>query len=155
MVGEVSGNWSNGGARAALGGGQTKSTTIDAPRLVAKAGEDMVIPITVQGIERKGIISYEFDLRYDPLVIQPQKNPIDVSGTVSRGLLGAVNAEEPGLLKVAVYGPMPITASGVLLNLRFIAVGTSGLVSPLSWERLMLNEGTPRITTTDGQIELF
>ena len=64
------------------------------------------------------------------------------------------HAEEPGLLRVAVYGPLPIDGNGVLLNLRFNAVGAPGTVSPLTWERIMVNEGTPRTTATDGQVEL-
>ena len=115
----------------------------------------VVIPVTVQGVANKGIISYEFDLRYDPSVIQPQADPVDVAGTVSRGLSVVTNAEEPGLLRVVVYGAMPIDENGVLLNLRFTAVGKPGSVSPLTWERIMFNEGEPRVTTADGQIELF
>jgi hypothetical protein len=53
---------------------------------------------------------------------------------------------------------MPIDApkrgSGVLLNLRFTAVGTPGLLSPLTFERIMFNEGEPQATTIDGQVEL-
>jgi hypothetical protein len=155
LMGEVSGNWNNTGARAAIGGGPTKATTINAPRLVTKVGDEIVVPVEVQGIANKGIISYEFDLRYDPSVIQPATNPVDLAGTVSRGLSIAVNAKEPGLLRVAVYGPVAISSSGVLLNLRFTAVGTAGSISPLTWERIMLNEGSPFLTTTDGQIDLF
>ena len=154
LVGEVSGNWNNTGSRPAIGGGSEKSTVIDAPLLVSPTGDEIVIPIGVKGIANKGIISYEFDLRYDPLVIQPQKNPVDLAGTVSRGLSVVLNAEKPGLLRVAVYGPMPITGNGVLMNLRFTSIGSSGSVSPLTWERIMLNEGSPQIVTTDGQVEL-
>jgi len=87
-------------------------------------------------------------------VIQPQADPVDLAGTVSRGLSVVTNAKEPGLLRVVVYGPMPIDENGVLLNLRFTAVGKSGLVSPLTWERIMFNEGEPAITATDGRVEM-
>ena len=50
---------------------------------------------------------------------------------------------------------MPIDSDGVLLNLRFTAVGKAGSASPLTWERIMFNEGDPRVTVTDGQVELF
>lgn len=155
LVGEVSGNWTNSGARPAVGGGPERSSTINAPRLVTRAGDSIVVPVEVQGIANKGVISYEFELRYDPSVIQPDKNAVDVAGTVSRGLMSVFNAEEPGILRVAVYGPMPISTGGVLLNFRFTAVGTAGMVSPLTWERLMLNEGSPNVITNDGHIELF
>ena len=58
-----------------------------------------------------------------------------MAGTISRGLSVVTNSSEPGLLRVAVYGPMPIDGNGVLLNLRFTAVGKAGSVSPLLFER--------------------
>jgi len=65
------------------------------------------------------------------------------------------NPYEPGLLRVVVYGPMPIDENGVLLNLRFAAVGSAGAVSPLTFEQVMFNEGDIAITITDGRVELF
>lgn len=155
LIGEVSGNWANTGARAAVGGGPERATAINAPSLVTPAGKEVIVPIAVEGVANKGIISYEFDLRYDPLVIQPQVNPIDLAGSVSRGLSVVANTEEPGLLRVAVFGPMPIDGNGVLLNFRFMAIGTPGSASPLTWELIMLNEGSPFVTTANGQVELF
>lgn len=154
LIGEVSGNWNNTGSRAAFGS-TARSINISAPSLVTKIGDEVVVPVGGHGIANKGIISYEFNLRYDPEVIRPDNNAVDLSGTASRGLRAAVNAEVPGLLRVAVYGPMQIDSSGVLFNLKFIAIGEKGAVSPLIWERMMLNEGSPFIKTTDGQIELF
>jgi hypothetical protein len=164
LVGEVSGNWNNTGARA-VGSEQSevkgdsssdepdKSIAVSAARLATPAGHEVIVPVSVDRIADKGIISYEFDLRYDPSIILPQANPVDVVGTTSRGLTAVVNATEPGLLRVAVYGPMPIDRNGELFNLRFIAVGVPGSVSPLIWERIIFNEGSS-MTAADGQVEL-
>ena len=65
------------------GGGPESSAAVNAPHLVTPADSEVVIPISVHGAANKGIISYEFDLRYDPSVIQPQVNPVDLAGTVS------------------------------------------------------------------------
>ena len=51
--------------------------------------------------------------------------------------------------------PAVVEEDGVLLNLRFAAVGAGGSVSPLIFERIMLNEGDPAATTTDGRVELY
>ena len=162
LMGEVSGNWQNTGARPSggehaefeKGGGPVKSIDVYAPHIVANQGNEFIVPVTVDGAANKGIISYEFNLRYDPSVIQPLPDPIDLARTVSRGLSFAANAAEPGILRVAVYGPMPIDADGVLLNLKFAAVGKSGSVSPLSLERLMFNDGERRVSVTDGAVGL-
>ena len=48
---------------------------------------------------------------------------------------------------------MPIDENGLLFNLRFTAVGAPGYVSPLSFERIMSNEGL-RVKATNGHVEL-
>lgn len=170
LMGEVSGNWTNaaprpegpeGGRQLAEGSGQEaegseteRSIAVDLPNMVSAADKEIIVPVNVQGIADKGIISYEFDLRYDPAVIQPFAEPVDVAGTVSRGLSVIVNSTEPGLLRVAVYGALPIDENGVLLNLKFRAIGSLGSVSSLSWERIVFNDGEPAAAITDGVIEL-
>ncbi len=176
LMGEVSGNWQNTGARAANCGSPTvregdrfnvectaltdvRASATDEIRVtlthsVNWTGKEIVVPVVVDGAAEKGIISYEFDLRYDPTVIQPTLDTVDVAGTVSRGLSVVVNSAEPGLLRVAGYGAMPIEENGVLLNLRFTSVGTSGAISPLTWERIIFNDGEPAVMTTDGAVEL-
>ena len=156
LMGDVSGNWGDPSPfRPAVGGGgPERIAAINAPTLVTPADGEVVIPVSVRGTANKGVISYEFDLRYDPSVIQPQPEPVDAAGTISSGLSVMANAETPGLLRVVAYGATPIEGSGLLLNLRFTAVGAPGTVSPLTWERLILNEGTPQTTAADGQVEL-
>lgn len=151
LIGDVSGNWQNTGARP-VNNGPVRGVTVNIPSLVTAADKEVVIPVSVQGAANKGIVSYEFELRYDPSVIQPLPDAVDVSGTVSRGLYVVTNAKEPGILRVVVYGPMPIDKDGVLLNLRFAAVGADGQVSALTFGRIMFNEGEPRVMVTDGQV---
>jgi hypothetical protein len=155
LMGEVSGEWSNSTAlRTAVSGGPERSAAVKLPQVVTTADSELVVPVTVQGAANKGIIAYEFILRYDPLVIQPQADLIEISETVSERLSAVVNAKEPGLIRVAVYGATPIDGSGILMNLRFRAVGALGSVSPITWEQFMFNDGTPRAMVTDGQVEL-
>ena len=167
LMGDVSGNWMNTGARSvdgrqeavsskqlAVGGWPERGIVVGLPDLGTSVGKEIVVPVSVQGIANKNVISYEFDLRYDPSVIQPLSVPVDLKGTISRGLTFVANAEEAGLLRVVVYGAMPIDSDGVLLNLRFAAVGKPGSVSPLTFQRIMFNEGDPGTTATDGHVEL-
>ena len=157
LIGDVTGNWIPSAARAGdsrqLGGSWLESDIeIKAPNIVSRTGDEIIVPVVVDGIADKEIISYEFDLRYDPAVIQPSDNPVDVAGTVSRGLSVVTNNKESGLLRVVVYGAMPIDQNGVLLNLRFKAVGEPGSLSALTFERIMFTEGDSRVTTADGLV---
>lgn len=161
LMGEVSGNWANTGARStgsrqlAVGGRSERSIVLDIPSVAGSVDKEIVVPVNVQSIANKGVISYELDVRYDPSVIQPAGNAIDLRDTSSRGLSVVANATEPGLLRVVVYGPLPISDDGVLLNLRFTAVGLAGAISPLTFERMMFNDGEPRIAAADGSVTLF
>jgi len=153
LIGDVTGNWVPGSARSVVSKQGQSAVFVNLPKVVT-TNNNITIPVTIQGAAKKGIISYEFDLRYDPAVIQPQEDPVDVAGTASRGLFAVANAEEQGLLRVVVYGPMPIDRDGVLLNLRFNALGMAGSVSALTFERITFNEGDPAALATDGQVEL-
>ena len=155
LIGEVTGNWAPSSLRLNRPGPDiNKDIDVAAPALSTPASEAVVIPLNVKGATKKGVISYEFNLRYDPSVIQPQTNPIDLEGTVSQNLMAVANPTVPGLLRVVIYGSMPIAENGVLLNLKFSAVGAVGSVSPLVFERIMFNEGEPQVSATDGQVML-
>ena len=154
LIGDVSGNWVPSSARSDAGRPRHSAVAVNLPEVVTAADNEIIIPVSVKGAANKEIISYEFDLRYDPTVIEPQQDPVDVAGTASRGLFAVSNAEEKGLLRVVMYGPFPIDGNGALLNLRFVAVGSAGLVSPLTFERIIFNEGDPETTVTSGKVEL-
>lgn len=167
LIGDVTGNWNpaihprQGGGLDAESGTQfaddseaMEKITVDLPKLATSAGNEVTVPVRIQGVAGKEVISYEFDLRYDPTVIQPLNEPVDVAKTVSRGLSFVANPYEPGLLRVVLYGAMPIEEDGILLNLRFTSVGTSGAISPLTWERIIFNDGEPTVMTIDGTVEL-
>lgn len=154
LMGDVSGNWSNTGSRPTQASDPEKTVTVRAP-FVTCDQNDILIPISIEGLANKGIISYEFDLEYDPAVILPQRDPIDLVGTQGIGFKLVANTDEPGILKVAAYGSMPIADVDELsLTLRFTAVGTPGAGSPLKWARLMFNEGEPDTVAIDGQVIL-
>jgi uncharacterized delta-60 repeat protein len=160
LIGEVTGNWAPGPLRpvhtrqnAAVGADEA-DIVLGIPEVKASAEKEIIVPVNVHGAAGKEIISYEFDLRYDSSVIQPSKDSVDLAGTSSRGLSAVANASEPGLLRVVVYGALPIDENGVLLNLKFTAVGKPGSVSPLSFERIMFNEGEPRVVVSNGQVGL-
>ncbi len=157
LIGDVSGNWQNTGLRpAGNGGGPLRPVSVILPRIETKSGSEITVPVAIDSTADKGIVSYEFVLRYDPVVIQPLANAVEITGTASRGLSFEVNAREPGVLRVAMYGAFPIKsfdANGILLNLRFTAVGEPGSMSPLTWDRLLLNEGI-RNTAINGRVEI-
>lgn len=154
LMGDVSGNWGDP-SPFRLSVGPERSTAVAIESVSVRSDGEVIVPVTINGAANKDIIAYEFDLRYDPTVLQPQKIAVDLSKSVSLGLTAMINGEQPGSLRVVVYGAIPIDQDGVLLDLRFVAVGPAGSVSSLAFERMLLNEGEPRVSVTDGRIELF
>jgi hypothetical protein len=154
LVGETTGNY-NPANNARPATGPENSVSVEIPQIAAETGKEVILPVRVEGAVGKNITSYEFDLRYDPNVIQPLTDPVDVAKTASRGLSFVANPYEPGLLRVVMYGAFPIDSEGVLLNLRFTAVGKPGALSPLTFERVLFNEGEPGATIADGRIEIL
>lgn len=160
LMGDVSGSWGVSAPRPIESpqlamGSILENATVELPDLTAEIGREIVVPLTVTGVVNKNVISYEFELNYDPDVIQPLPEPTLISGTASRGLTVDVNSSKLGVLRVAVFGALPINESGVLINLRFTSVGSPGSISLLSFERIMFNEGVPKVSTKVGRVELF
>lgn len=167
LMGDPSGNWcdptstvgpSCSPAGTIIGqpraGGPARATAVQAAKLSAPASSDIVVPVSIQGVAEKGIISYQFDLRYDPKVIQPTANAVTLGGTVSSEMSVVVNPLTPGVLRVGVYGPYALSENGTLLNFHFTAVGNPFDVSPLTWENFMFNEGGIRMNIVDGEVRL-
>jgi hypothetical protein len=134
---------------------ETAAVTVTAPSSEIAAGTNFTIPIAVSDTTGRGIISYQFDVHYNPAVIQPQANAVEVAGTISSGLAAVFNPIVPGTIKVVVYGAYPLTGQGTLINMNFTAVGPAASVSPISWANFMFNEGNPGGSAQDGQIKII
>lgn len=130
------------------------AVTLAAPSTEVITGNDFIVPVTVSDTTGLGIIAYQFDLQYDPAVIQPQSTAVTVTGTISQGMGAVFNPVSPGLIKVVVYGANPISGSGTLINFKFTAIGTPGGTSPLSWSNVMFNEGNPIASATNGSVQI-
>jgi hypothetical protein len=126
--------------------------TLSAPTTSVQPGTDFMVPVAVSDTTRLGIIAYQFELHYDPAVIKPQANAVEVAGTISSQLSAVYNPNTPGNLRVAVYGAYPLSGAGNLINLKFTTVGAAGSVSPLTWVNFMFNEGNPRSNPVNGEI---
>ena len=161
LMGEVSGNWVPPTSLAPLVPLETKNDTpsvtinVTAPAVNKMVGSSFSVPVTVSDTTGAGIISWQFDLLYNPSIITPQVSPIDTAGTLGSGFAVTVNALTPGLLKVVFFGSTPISGSGTLFNFKFTAVGANGQTSPLTWQNFMFNEGNPANTVANGSVRLI
>jgi hypothetical protein len=110
------------------------------------------IPVSLSLPTSTPLDAYQFDLTFDPQVIRPDGTSAETQGTLSSGLNVLVNNALPGRLRVVVYGSNAITTGGILINLKFLVVGTPGAVSPLAFNGLLFNEGNPAVEGRNGKV---
>src|SRR4029079_5135973 len=118
----------------------------------AAQGSVVGIPLSLSGLNGRGVESYQFEIKYDPTMIEPAAIAADLSGTMCEGLAVAANSPEPGLLKVVVFGTAPVTGDGVFVNLRFNAIGAAGTATRLTISGFRLNDGTAGIKTINSLV---
>ncbi len=155
LMGDVTGNYLDPSAtRPAPVRGGGKGTQVIVGDGSGSPKSAITVPVSVADTTGKGIVAYQFDLTFDPKVIEPQAIPVEIVGTISDKMIVTANKETPGLLKVVVFGALPLESKGLLLNLKFTAVGDEGSTSPLTLENFMFNEGDQRATTTVGHVTI-
>ena len=153
LLGDVSGDWAPGLPRArAQERPVGDPVIISAGRTRAVTGDQVNIPIRLDGLETTPVSSYQFDLEFDPDVVAPVENSASVAGTLSEGLTVVSNVAEPGLLKVVVFGAMPVNGDGVHADLRFNVVGGPASSSALSIKGFRFNDGIDSVAAVDGTI---
>ncbi len=155
LMGEVSGNWIAPTMRTTATLPAAAVLPVTAPTITVLPDQTITIPVTCGDTTGLNVLAYQFDLIYDPTVIVPQANPISTVGTISEGMLPIFNPISPGRLKVVLFTATPRMGAGLLLNLKFTAVGTPGSASPLTWEDFKWDEGNPAALAANGHVRLL
>ncbi|MGC2238114.1 MAG: DUF5050 domain-containing protein [Pyrinomonadaceae bacterium] len=161
LMGDVTGNWTPPSQLAARGAAQTiqpdaNAVAVGLPTLNAARNQTVIVPISVGDVTGRGFIAYDFEISYNPSVLQPDvAAPVNTAGTISSNLSVAANPNTPGRLFVTAYGINELQGAGTLLNLRFKVIGQGGQASPLNFERLVFNENPAQSVTQNGQLTVL
>ena len=163
LVGDVSGNWVTAiPAVAPADGGQSKTDqqagtdvttapiSVSLPVTTGSPQGNLTVPITVGNLTNNGVFSYDLDISYDPTVLQATGVGVDSTSTLSSGFTVISNATSTGHILVAAFGTAPLSGSGTLLNLTFKVAGLNAGTSPLTWQKMKFNDGTPSVSTVSG-----
>jgi len=151
LKGDVNGSWTAAGPRPAEADAQT-SVRAMVPNTSAAPGVAVNVPLRIENLNGQNVESYQFDITYDPNVIQPMQNAATVVGTRSEGLAVVSNAPVAGLLKVVVYGALPVSGDGVYVNLGFSTIGANGSTSPVNIEGFRFNNGDSPVFAVNGSV---
>lgn len=156
LMGDVTGNWNVPPPlwEALSDFDQSQAIDIGLPEMSASVGSEFTIPVFSGDTTAKRVISYEFELRFDPSVIRPAKNPCVSAETISAAMTVTCNAEEPGIIRVAVFGASELFGKGELLRLRFTVVGDANSSSDLEFVKFAFNESEPFAKTRNGRLSV-
>ena len=141
----------------------TPPVTVALPMVTASPGTLVTIPIVVSDTTGRGIISYDFNIDYNPAVVQPASPAFDQAGTLSSAMSITPNTTNSGHFIISAFQASDLVGAGVLLNLKFNVVGTSGQFSNLNFAdytdpgmgfhiAFQWNEGDPPALTANGRI---
>lgn len=162
LMGEVSGNWMPPTMFSGLYQPVQKAeiapqaVNVTAPSVSTSSGTMFTFPINVSDTTGQEIISYQYDLVYNPSVLTPDASPCEVTGTLSASMFPVCNTSSPGLLKVAVFGPTPLSGAGALMKLKFTAIGASNTSSALDIQNFLFNEDPMLLgAVTDGVVNIL
>lgn len=170
LMGDLTGSWTPSGMRAdtfdELRADAVRLTMADAS---VSPDNEIVLPVNISDVTNRGIYSFDFEINFDPEVLELDENAatalmlteeesltavnpggilskstvIENSNTLSRSYSYAVNRTAKGVLKITGYGVSPLEGAGELLRLKFRAGnGKGGIKTKIGWTSAMLNEGS-------------
>ncbi len=155
LLGDVDGNWLASPLRPALLAAPTKESVIASVPFIASTPKSTVnVPFRIDNLQGKTVGSYQFSVEYDPNVLEAVPSAASVLGTMSESLTVISNSPSPGLLKVAVYGAVPVSGDGVYVNLRFAVTGGIGTSSPLNIAGFRFNNGVDEVFAQNGGLSV-
>jgi hypothetical protein len=154
MFGDVSGDWNPTGfsrpAETVLQ--NTDTVTVSLSAIGGEPGSLVTMPLRFDNLQNRSVDSYQFDIAYDPAVVEPARIAADITGTNSASLNVVWNSPQPGLLKVAVYGAIPTSGDGVYVDLKFNILGASGSSSEIHINEFRLNDGREKVASVSGLV---
>ncbi len=128
--------------------------TVTIDQITGAPGASGLIPVRIGDLTGRGVIAFEFELVFDPAVLQFQG--LEPQGTLSGSMTALPNTVDGSggmrVLRVGAFTTGPLSGPNrVLLKLRFNVVGQRGASTALIWQRFMLNESSPPVTITNGR----
>ena len=133
--------------------------TLTLPTATGAPGTELLMPISVNDLTGLGISTYQFQINFDPAVINI--TGISTTSTLSAGGSANYNADMPGKFRIAWMRagnsdgtPNPLAGSGTLINVRvkYMANGTTPVTYVATDGTFISRFATNTITAVNGTI---
>lgn len=141
----------------------TGQVMVSAPSFEKSTPSEFIVPISVNDVSGLGVFAFQFDITYDPTIIDPfgPNFGCSTSGTIAGavGMAPTCNVSVDGTLRVSVSGPIPMTGSGTVLIVYFATDPTlvPPKTSPLTFSNSLFFNGSGPVTNTtfNGQVHFL
>ena len=128
------------------------------PTATQAPADNFDVPVTVGDLSGMNVTSFDFDLLYDPTVIQPQTMQTNSAGTLSAACGTFSNvipvSATQSRLAISTACVNPLVGAGTLISLKFTAVGAVGTNSAISFSPFIFNAGVPTNMSNTGNISI-
>ncbi len=119
----------------------------------AMAQEENIIPVTLwENRDGSNTTSFEFDVEFDASLLLPMG--IETAASLSASFQVQSSVTSPGVLHISGQNGQPLTGTGTLLRIRFLAVFDTPPHSDLLVRNLLFNAGNPRARAIDGAVDI-
>ncbi|HPG41779.1 MAG TPA: cohesin domain-containing protein [bacterium] len=126
--------------------------TVSLPAAIGYPGSTVLVPIHVTDVTGEEIYSAGTKITFDAALLEATAIVID--GCLLQEWGAPTSNIGDGSVLLGAAGSAPLSGSGVLFFIRFMVTGSSGLVTPLTFESLEFNEGTPAAETHNGEFRV-
>lgn len=131
--------------------GGVAQVTIKVADVAAKPNSSASIPLLVSDLSNYEIISYQFEVLFDSLVVQAAG--VAVEGTVAAPWGSpAVNLDSAGRMIVGNFGTRALSAGDTLIKLIYTVVGKPGDTSAIVLKYFQFNNGNPAVQSKNGRL---
>ncbi len=138
---------------------QTNAVPVTLPSRTVRKGMSIEIPVHVGDLTGKGVISYQFTVKFDtPQAIVAVQNALITTGTLSdqNGWSVIANSDTAGQITIGGFGATPLTGSGALVILAadIDSNATDGQTADLTFSSFLFNAGDPVADTLNGRLTI-
>lgn len=152
LLGDISGNWVDPGE--GLDKLRDEITAVSAvltiPAVDTSPGGSIDVPINLD-ITDAGLLGADLTFTYDPSHVSISNVRI---GSLAVGWNLVSNLTEPGVVRIAMAGAIPITTDGELMLFTVTALGAPGTQSALILTQADLNEGSIQSILNSGSVQI-
>ncbi len=127
---------------------------VTVPDVKTRQDSIIMVPVLVSDLSDYGIISYQFEVFFDSLVIKARG--VSAVNTLTAPWGNAVaNTDSNGKMMVGAFGVTALTAGDTLLKLVFKAIAKPGDSTAIILKDFRFNNGNPTVVVTNGSLEIM